>query len=330
MFFPGQNQLQKPTAVAVPAYEQILSRFKAVIVDHISKTDPALAAEVALTLENEAEITTKLVEASSVFVQTFAQDINEQALQMFAYWATGSNMDAKASDFGLARQVITPGDDTVFPPVEPVYEDDESLKLRYYLAPYGWSTAGSRLAYKFQAMTLDAKPTITVDRPNAQQIVVTYTLGPGTFASQVKDAAAERTEPGTVNLTLQAWDGNGVPSDELMAAAERHFARDDVAVATDLVTFEKAEPVPYEISGIAYINPGPDSMLTKAAAEAALLAYTQRVQRLGGVVELDMLKHHLILAGGIKPEISAPVADIECSRRQTPLCTGINIEVRTL
>lgn len=330
MFLPGQNQLQKPSAVAVPAYEQLLLQFKTTIINHIAKSDPAMAQAVAATLENEAEIMTKLTQASTVFVQTYAQDINERALQMFAYWSTGDNLDVKVSDFGLVRQTITPADNSVFPPVDAVYESDEHLKMRYYLAPYGFSSAGSKLAYKFQAMSLDSRPTITVDKPNPTQIVVTYTLGAGTFAAQVKDAAPERTAPGTVNVTMLSWEGAGIPSDALMAATQKHFARDDVAVATDLVTYSKAAPVDYQITGVAYIHPGPDAALTKAAAEKVLSDYAQRAHRLGGTVERDMLKHYLISAGAIRPEITLPAADITCTLREVPNCTAINIEIRTL
>jgi phage-related baseplate assembly protein len=330
MFLPGQNTLAKPDALIVPPFEQQLKKFKDTVIAHIAKTDPVMAAQVAETLANEAELSTKIIEASTVVLQTFMRNENEQALQMFAYWAEGNNLDAKVSDLGLKRQIISPEDLAAYPPVPAVKESDEHLKLRYYLAPYGFSSAGPKLGYKFQAMALDERPVISIESPSPGKVVVTYELGAGTLAGQVKDAAADRIGPGKIQLNILSWEGQGIPSDELMEAVEQHFSRDDVGVATDEVTFKKAEIQTYEITGTAYINKGPDASITKASAEAALASYAESSHRLGGVVDLDYIKHLLISAGAKKAVLTSPAAEMVCARHQAPFCLNISIEIETL
>ncbi|EPP2530228.1 baseplate assembly protein [Vibrio cholerae] len=330
MFIPGQNQLAKPEVVAVPPFEQQLARFKQAVIDHVAKSDAAMAAKVEETLQNEAELATKMVEACTVVLQTRIREVNEDALQMFAYWAEDSNLDAVVSNLGLRRQVLDEGDANAFPPVPATLESNEHLRLRYFLAPYSFSNAGPRLAYKYHAMTLDERPTVSVDAPEPNKVVVTYEFGEGSMAGQVKDATGLRTAPGEVKVTVLAREGNGTPSDELIAAVTSYFQRDDVAPETDEITVAKATILPYQIRAIAYISKGPDTQVTKSAAEALLQQYADEQHHLGATIEPSMVYHVLHQAGAKKVDLLEPLAELAAGLDEAPWCQLIDIEIRTL
>lgn len=330
MFIPGQNQLAKPEVVDVPPFEQQLTRFKQAVIDHVAKSDTAMAAKVEETLQNEAELATKMVEACTVVLQTRIREVNEDALQMFAYWAKDSNLDAVVSNLALKRQVLDEGDPNAFPPVPPKMESNEHLRLRYFLAPYSFSNAGPRLAYKYHAMTLDERPTVSVDAPEPNKVVVTYEFGEGSMAGKVKDATGLRTAPGEIKVTVLAREGDGTPSDELIAAVRDYFQRDDVAPETDDITVAGANILPYQIRATAYISKGPDALVTKAESERLLQAYADEQHRLGAAIEPSMVYHVLHQAGAKKVDLHEPLNEVSAGDDAAPFCQLIDIEIKTL
>jgi len=330
MFIPGQNNLAKPEVVAVPTFEQQLIKFKQAVIDHVAKSDPSIATSVEQTFSNEAELATKMVEACTVVLQTRIRELNEDALQMFAYWAKGTNLDAKVADLGLERQKLTEGDANAFPPVLPDYESDEHLKLRYFLAPYSFSNSGPKMGYKYHAMTLDERPTIKVDSPEPDKVIVTYEFEKGSMAGKVKDATGVKTAAGKVDVILLARSGDGTPSDALTVAVENYFMRDDVAPTTDEITVSKAVVLPYRMRAIAYINKAPDTSVTKVESEKLLQIYADEQHRLGATIEPSMVTHLLHQAGAKKIDLLEPLSAITATEQQAPYCQLIDIEIRTL
>jgi len=329
MLIPGQNRLAKPEIVETPAFEDILARFKQTVVDTIAEDDPELAAEVEAALANEAEVVTKLVEAATVILQTQTRHYNEQIQQMLAWWSKGSNLDAKVADLGLERQLLDPGDPDANPPVPPTYESDQRLRLRYFLAPHA-PAAGSRLHYRAEALTLSDRALVSVDAPDSGVVTVTYRFDRDSWPAQIKDANGRRVEPGRVRVTVLARDGDGTPSAELLDAVRAHFARPDVSPETDDIEVAAAEILPWSISGIAYIYPGPDATLTQQTAVAALQDYADEQHALGGSVEPSWVYAKLHEAGAVSIDLASPLAGIAADDHQAPWCESIAIEVRTL
>jgi phage-related baseplate assembly protein len=329
MLIPGLNQLAEPEIVKIEPFEVALAEFKAETLAYVAARNPAKAVRLQEALANDSELLTMMLEAFTVRLQTHARKINARIKQMLAWWATGSNLDARAADLGLERRTITPGDANAFPPVDPVLEEDEDFRLRYYLAPHA-PAAGSRLHYRREAMTLGERGTVTVESPEAGKVVVTYTFTADSNAAKVKDANGRQTAPGHVAVTVLSREGNGTPSAALLAAEVAHFARDDVRPETDLVTVQAAAIVPYQIRAVIYISPGPDSQLTKEAAEKTLAAYASSRHRLGSYVDPSRIDYELHAAGAERLELLEPLAPIECQAHQAPYCTAIAIEVRTL
>lgn len=329
MLIPGLNQLAEPEIVKVEAYESLLAEFSGEVLQYVATRDPAKAARLAETLGNESELLVLMMQAFVLRLQTHERKWNARIKQMLAWWAEGTNLDARAADMGLERRVVTAGDENAFPPVPAVMETDDDLRLRYYLAPHA-PAAGSRLQYRREALTLGERATVKVEAPVAGQVVTTYTFAADGFAAQVKDANGRMTAPGKVLVTMLARAGDGTPSDELLAAGRAHFARHDVCPETDEVTVQAAEIVRYKIRAIAYINSGPDSALTKTAAEAAMSVYAAAKHQLEGYVDPDWINSGLLVAGAERVTRLEPIEPIACTTSQAPWCEGIEIEVRTL
>ncbi|MBM2631718.1 baseplate J/gp47 family protein [Pseudomonas aeruginosa] len=329
MLIPGLNQLAEPEIVKVEQFETLLEEFKAETLAYIQERDPEKATRVAESLENDGELLSLLLQAMTVRLQTHERRYNARIKQMLAWWAEGSNLDARLADMGLERRVINPGNPNAFPPVPAEEESDADARIRYYLAPHA-PAAGSRLQYRREAMTLGERATVTVEAPTANQVVVTYTFGADSMAAKVKDANGRQSAPGQVAVTVLARAGDGTPSAALLDAVRRHFARDDVRPETDLVTVQAAEIVRYRIRAVVYINNGPDAALTKGQAEAALAAYAAARHILEGYVDPSRIDYVLHAAGAERLELLEPLAPIECTASQAPYCEGVEIEVRTL
>lgn len=330
MLIPGQNRLADPAIVDVPPFEQMLATFKAVTIAHVAESDPAMAEKVRATLESEPEVFTKLVEVATVMLQTERRHRNEQIKQMLAWWSEGSNLDAKVADLGLQRQVISEGDPDAYPPVPPVQEDDERLRMRYFLAPYSFSNAGPRLAYRFHALTLSARPQIEVDAPEEGVVVVTYRLPDTTLAGKVKDAVGKRTAPGKVRVAVLSRDGDGTPSAELLQEQREYFARDDVAPATDEVTVTASDIVKWRCQAVIYINRGPDPGVVRDQALKNVQRYANEQHRIEGFIERSALGTELHNAGAERIDIQYPATSLAAVDFTAPYCTGIDIEVRQL
>jgi len=328
MLIPGLNQLAEPAIVKVETFETLLAEFKAEVLAYVQARDPEKAARLAVALDNDSDLLAMMLQAFTLRLQGHERKYNARIKQMLAWWAEGSNLDARAADLGLERRVIDEGDPNAFPPVDPLLEGDEDLRVRYYLAPHA-PAAGSRLQYRREAMTLGERAQVTVESNAAGQVVVTYTFAPDGFAAQVKDANGRQTAPGQVTVTVLARAGDGTPSAELLEAERKHFARADVRPETDEVIVRAAEIVRYQINATVYINAGPDAQLTKEAAEAALAEYAASRHMLGGYVDPSRIDYVLHRAGAERLAL-ALAAPIECQAHQAPYCDAINVEVLTL
>jgi len=330
MMIPGQNTLPLPAIVETPPFETLLESFKSRVVAAIAATDAETAAQVETTLANEAEIMTKVIEAAVVVLQTERRYNNEQIQQMLAWLSEGTNLDAKVADLGIERQVIDEGDPDAYPVVEPTMESDADLRRRWFLAPYSFSTAGPQLAYRYHALTLDARPQISVDAPEAGTVVVTYTLPSDSAAGQIKDGVGVRTGPGAVRVAILAHEGDGTPSSDLLASVASYFARDDVAPGTDDITVTAAEIQEWRCQAVVYINRGPDGDVVESAAITGIQDYADEQHRLGGAIETTMIDSVLHNAGAVRIDLTAPAVPLRCGDFQAPYCTGIDIEVQRI
>ncbi|MEC8917768.1 MAG: baseplate J/gp47 family protein [Pseudomonadota bacterium] len=331
MLVPGQNQLAKPEIVKVEAFETLLASFKRLAIDYVAQSDADMATALEEAFANEANLSTKLVEALVVALQSHTRKYNERIEQQFAWWATGSNLDAKLAEFGLERQVVDEGDPDAYPPIPATLEEDAHARLRYYLAPHA-PAAGSRMHYRHELLTLDDRANVTVETGEAGKVIVTYTLDPNGYAAQIKDGNGRIIEPNTgrVAVNVLARAGDGTPSNELLAAVRDHFDRPDTAPETDDITVRAAEIIRYQIRAVVWINAGPDAQITQETAVEALQGYADEQHVLAGEIDPSWIDYYLHASGAKRIEIESPAAAIIAGDHQAPYCTGITVEVRTL
>lgn len=240
---------------------------------------------------------------------------------MLAWWATGSNLDARLADMGLERQLLDPGDPAAFPPVPAVYESDEDARLRYYLAPHA-PAAGSRMQYRREVFTLGERPTVKVDSTDAGVVTVTYTFDPDGYAARVKDGNGRRTAPGEVQVTV-------------LAGRRRHAVRGPARrrAPTLCPTGREAGNGSGDGAGGAdqtlqdprggQDQPGPRFRLTQVATQRQLQAYADSCHRLEGRVDPSWIDYTLHTAGAVQLEILEPLQPIVTTAFQAPYCTGL-------
>ena len=325
-----RNHLKRPEVLTVMPFEQRLEKLKQTVIEYVRKDDPLQADELKKTFDNQAEIITKLLEAFTIILQHRDRAENEKACQMFAVLADESDMiDVIVSALGVVRQVLDDGDPDAYPPVPPTMETNESVLTRYFLAVHALASTGTAKGYQYHAMTLDGKPVIDIESTEKNKVVVTYTYQENVFSGQVKDARSVHVDNGIVDVYVLGHDNDGIPSDELLNAVQSHLERDEIAQETDFITVKAAEIERYCVRATVTIHDGPDSILTKEAAERAVSEYVQTQHRLSRGIETTMLHHVLHSAGAKKVNLHEPQKSIEEADYKAPFCVAIDIDVVT-
>lgn len=134
------SQLAAPDVVEEVGYETLLAERKATFVSLYPEEEQEAIART-LTLESEPIV--KLLQENAYREVIWRQRVNEAARAVMLAYATGSDLDQLGANANLARLVITPADDTTFPPTPAVMESDTDFRLRIQQAPEGLSVAGS-------------------------------------------------------------------------------------------------------------------------------------------------------------------------------------------
>ncbi|MGI2068105.1 baseplate J/gp47 family protein [Shewanella sp. MF08487] len=329
--FPHENPLPKPDIITTPVFETLLANVKADVLAYLEQNAPQDVNAVRETFNNEAEILTKITEAFAVILQSVTRRMNAQALQMFGMYATDTAMvDLIASQLGVTRLTLSSGDANAFPPVAPVMESNEALLTRYYLAAYALASTGTRSGYRFHAMTLGGRPTVRVESPTNNKVIVTYEFAEHEDAGKTKDAQARQVAPGTVDCYILSHEGDGMPDQHLIDVSQAYLQRDDIAQETDLLTVKTPTIPRWECEAVLYLRPGPDKEMVKLAAEKAAKEYALQQHRLGGSIEPSMLYSVLLQSTGAhRADLKKPVQPLRCSYSEAPYLESINITVST-
>lgn len=256
---------------------------------------------------------------------------NYKALQFFSETVTESDMvDLVVSRFGLKRQVIEKGDPNASPPTQDVHETDESLLLRYAIAPFSLSTTGTQTGYKYHMMTVGEKPLISVESPRENVVVVTYEFAPTDGIERPKDAEARMIEPnsGKVEGRILSRDGNGTANQALCDSVLTYISRPDIAQATDELSVKSADILEYRIKMSVKEVSKPNQLVDRVGLNNALQDYANQQHRLSGKIQrsrLDQIAHNFNASGLV---ITYPAMDVICEWYQAPFCTGIETDVR--
>ncbi len=170
------SDLEVPEIIEELSLSEILEQMK----NKLIEIDNSFSAYV------ESDPLIKLMEIAAYRELLLRQRINQAAKANLLAFATGSDLDNLAAFYGVTRKEN---------------ETDNELRERIRARIVGWSTAGSREAYKFHALNSD---------------------------SRVKEANADSPEPGLVRISILSKENGGVVSDELLESVNNYMQRDDI------------------------------------------------------------------------------------------------------
>ena len=298
------SQYPPPEVLESLSFEAILTEIKAEFIsqfptDSIEAAERGVPsqAEVSMTLTVEGNLVLKTLQAYAYHALIMRQRVNDAAKATMLTEATGTDLDNLASFYGVQRNIVIPGDETAVPPVDPVYEGDEVFRRRIIPAVDGFSTAGPVKAYQYWASTV-----------------------PG-----VKDSAVTSPVPGQVLVSILTYEGDGVPTAEILSDVEAVLSHEDIRPLTDQVIVQAGTVQDYTVTAQIYLYGGNDQTIVLAAAEAAVAAYVDDVKRLGFDVTRSGLFRALHQAGVQNVVLTSPAADLVMGETEAGNCTAINI-----
>lgn len=284
------SRLPFPAVVEPLDFETILAamladlRARAPEFDALVESDPAF----------------KLLEVAAYRELILRQRVNDAAKAVTLAYASGSDLDHLAARYNVARLVIDPGDQGIYPPRAPAYESDADLRLRVQLAFEGFSTAGPDGAYLFHALSAHG---------------------------QVLDVSVHSPTPGDVVVAVLARGGDGTAAATLLAAVDAALNAEQVRPLTDRVSVQSALIVPFTVDATLTLYPGPDAAVVLADAQARLAAFLASNHRLGRDITRAGLIAALCTAGVQNVALAAPAADIVITIVQAPHCTASSVSI---
>lgn len=289
------SQLPPPDVVEPLDFESIFAERKARL---ISLYPADQQATVAATLELESEPVVKLLQENAYREMLLRQRVNEAARATMLAFARRADLDQRAANVNVQRLVISPGDPAAVPPIPPVMESDESLRLRVQGAPEGYSTAGPVNAYRFHALSADGR---------------------------VADATAISPDPCDVIVTVMSVEGNGTADQPLLDIVAAALNDEDVRPVADRVVVQSADVVEYAIEAELFLFPGPEAEPILQAAQQRIDEYRTLQRRLGRDVRRSAIYAALHAPGVQRVELTMPVADIVLDDTQAAYCTACTI-----
>jgi phage-related baseplate assembly protein len=284
------SKLAAPAIVEALSFETI---FNAMLADLVSR-DPTFSALV------ESDPAYKVLEVCAYRELLMRQRVNEAARAIMPAFAAGSDLDHIAARVDVERLLLVAGDDTVVPPVAPVYESDSDLRRRMQLAFEGVTTAGPEGAYIFHALGA---------------------------SSDVLDVAVANPPltPGTVNVAVLSRTGTGAAPAGTLTAVNNVLSSEDVRPLCDTVVVASAAIVNYAITAALTFYPGAGQDVAMQAAQAGAAAYAADMHALGRDITLSGVYAALHVPGVQKVALSSPGADVVIAWNQAANCTAITL-----
>lgn len=236
-----------------------------------------------LTIDLESDPIYGILEVAAYREMHTRARINDASRAVMLAYAQKNDLDNLAAFFSVERQVVSPGDPDATPPVDPVLELDTRLRSRTQLSLEGHSTAGPVGSYIFHALAADPL---------------------------VKDVDVDSPRPAEVVVTVLSSEGEGLPSDALLATVEAHLNAEDVRPLTDLVTVQAPTILRYSVIAELFLFVGPDSEVVRVAAEKAVRDYVEARHRLGHDITLSGLYAALHQPGVQRVVLADPIEDL--------------------
>ena len=239
-----------------------------------------LAPEFTAYLESDPII--KLMEVCAYRELLMRQRINQAAKANLLAFATESDLDNLAAFYGINRNEN---------------ESDDELRERTQARIEGWSTAGSRAAYKFYALNSD---------------------------SRVKEANADSPEPGLVRITILSKENNGVVTDDLLEEVNAYMQREDIRMLTDTVQVVPCNLIDIDVRAkITLMSSTPTEFLS--SIKNSFRKSFDKIAGLGVSISRSWIISNLFLDGVQDVELLSPLADVDVS--ETSCARLIDVEL---
>ncbi|MDR5610876.1 MULTISPECIES: baseplate J/gp47 family protein [unclassified Arsenophonus] len=293
------SQLPKPDVVEILDFDTLLASRKNAL---IAACPAEIQDAVAQTLALPSEPLTKLLEENAYYDLLLRRRINEAALANMVAFAQGADLDHLAANNNVKRLRLSEGDATAIPPVLPVFESDNDLRLRIPAAFEGLSVAGPTGSYEFYARSADGR---------------------------VADASVISPKPAEVTVTILSREGNGTTSQTLINTVEKALNDENVRPVADRVMVQSADILSYQVDASLYLLPAPEYEPILQTAREKLTAYTREQHRLGRDVALSALYAALHVTGVTRVVIHTPKQDIKITKTQASFCTDINLKMES-
>jgi phage-related baseplate assembly protein len=260
------NDLQSPEIIEELSFEEILQRMKEDLA--------ARAPEYTAFLGSDPVM--KLMEVAAYRELLLRQRINQAAKANLLAFATGSDLDNLAVFYGLERKENEP---------------DEELRERVHAKIVGWSSAGSREAYKFHALNSDPR---------------------------VKEANADSPELGLVRISVLSKENGGVVSQDLLEKVTAYMLREDIRMLTDTVEVVPCGLIVVNVRAkIILMSSTPPEILN--TIKTAFISAFNKIAGLGVSISRAWIISNLFVNGVKDVELQTPamdilVTEIECAK----------------
>ncbi|MBD3610536.1 MAG: baseplate J/gp47 family protein [Gammaproteobacteria bacterium] len=289
------STLPAPEIVEQKDYDTILAEMLA----DLQSRDPELDINVT-------DPSYRTLEVSAYREFLLRQEFNDRARAMLLAFASGSDMDhIGVTYYQLERLVITPGDPSAVPPVDPVYESDEAYLERLLLSEQGQSVAGPVGSYKFLSMSADG---------------------------QVKDTKplAHTPNPGDITIVILSHTGDGTADQALQDIVDAALSDEDVRPMNDTPIVQSATILDYTINATLALFPGADEATTLQSANDSAQSFVDSQHMIGRTITLDGVLGALRVSGVSKVTLNNTVgtditAEKAVSDTEAAYCSGITI-----
>ena len=255
-------------------------------------------------LSRESDPIVKILQENAYLEMLYQHKCNTDARALLIAFSTGPDLDHLAlTEYGLVRQIITPEDLSVTPPLPAVYESNERLKERCLLSYDGMNTAGSANAYRYFTLSADGR------------------------VDGIKVKSDEET-PCFLDIVITQIDSeNGEASEELVQIVQTALDPDTVRPVGDRPIVKSSIATNYQIEAVLYVGKNAEDALLLEAANIRLDKYIKSAQKNGESIYLSAIYAALHVDGIERVEIISPTADLVMDSFHHPYCTSKKISV---
>ena len=268
------SDLEAPQIIEELSLSEILEQMRNKLIE--------IEPEFTAYLESDPLI--KLMEIAAYRELLLRQRINQAAKANLLAFATESDLDNLAAFYGITRLEN---------------ETDDELRTRTQAKIVGWSSAGSREAYKFHALNSD---------------------------SRVKEANADSPEPGLVRISILSKENNGVVSDDLLETVNNYMQRDDIRMLTDTVQVVPCNLIDIDVKAkITLMSSTPIEFLS--TIKTSFKNAFAKIAGLGVSISQSWIISNLFLDGVKDVQLLSPISDVEVSETECARLLDVELSV---